>query len=261
MRCLLAVHGNRKNATRDTIDSLLPMLNGIACDVVVAAPEKWTMGVLQLGVYTNKVPYQLQGFRLLNLLQQSVDSGRDYDFVILTDDRCLGMTTQSFLPAAKMWFEDHSCWLVGVQDEITRRVPFDHTIPFLAQHGMRYASWRPKLPPVMDGFVLLGKPAVQALFDATLLPPQDWQNWPSTCGDFLSLAVASMDGYQLGIGTTAQPQVPMFIAGFDDAYRRFVPPHLLREEFMIYHPVDRVYGYTEEQLRGGFKTRRVEQGG
>ena len=120
MRCLLAVHGSDRGRTQDTIDSLLPLFNGVACDIVVAAPEQWDMGVLTVGRYSGELAPDRYGFRLMALAHSCWSANRTYDVVVFTDDRCLAISAQSLHFALQSWFEKGKLGVVGVADEYPR---------------------------------------------------------------------------------------------------------------------------------------------
>jgi len=258
MRCLLAVHGTRRAATADTIDSLMPLLADVSCDVVVAAPEAWDLPCLTLGNYqADQLSQEMYGFRLLALLHGCIQSGRQYDVVLLTDDRCLGISGAPLKQGLKLWFEDHGLGAVGVADEHQRYAPFAKFAPLLARWDVRYAGWKPNRPPFLGGVLLLGKPLVTKLYSQGLLPPPQWREWPTTFGDFVSVMCEAFKLPSFSVGTPANPRNPLFVAGVDPEGRRLISPQLLREEFMIYHPVDQVYGPSEHELRAGYKNLRA----
>ncbi len=257
MRCLLAIHGSRRGATIDTLDSLMPLVEGVQCDVVIAAPEEWDIPCLMLGKYSGEIDPAMFGFRLLGLVHGCLQSGRKYDVVILTDDRCLGISGAPLREGFKAWFEDGQLGAVGVEDEHQRYIPFNKLAPTLASWDVRYSGWKPNRPPFLGGFLLLGNRLISKLFEKGLLPPPQWKEWPTTFGDFINIMCEAFQIQGFPVGSPARPRNPLFVAGEDPEGRRIIAPQLLREEFMVFHPIDRVYGPTEQELRSGYKSLRA----
>lgn len=260
MKCLLAIHGTSQGATQDTLDSLLPLMNGAACDVVVAAPEEWSLGVMTVGKYSGELDPRNYGFRLLSLVNACYQSRRTYDCVILTDDRCLGVSRNTLLNGLKLWFEQHNLGAIGVLDDCPRYVSFEKHAPCLAEWGLPFASWRPSSPPLLGGFLLMNGKLVQKMFDQALLPPPGWQQWTTTFGDYLSIVTQVLKFEVFGVGTGLRHRLPLFVAGDDTDGRLLVSPTVLRSEFMIYHPIDKVYGVTAQELRNAYKELREGRG-
>lgn len=260
MRCLLAVHGSKLANTQDTIDSLLPLFNGAVCDVVVAAPEQWDLGVLTVGMYSGELDPRNYGFRLLALVNACWQANRTYDMVVLTDDRCLALTNASLIAGFRTWFEQSHLGLVGVADEHQRYMPFEKYASALWHWGLPYGGWKPNHPPLLGGVLFFGRTLLQKMFDKGLMPGRDWQQWPTTFGDYAMIVASALKEEVFPVGTSARPRMPLFVAGEDVDGRKIVAPNLLRPEFAIFHPLDSVYGVSEYELRNAYKERREGRG-
>jgi hypothetical protein len=186
----------------------------------------------------------------------AIDKGMACKQFVFLSDACLVMQR-----GLDTWSLEHmqktQIGLLGVLDRLSYDDAYRRCAPWLDMWNMPQAAFEPGPHSMHDAVLFLSAPMAAALYQRNLLVPDGCAQWPLPYGPFISWATQMLGHYMVGWGHVDKQMPPLFVS--HTGRGRFLPaPHILSPQFLLYHSLRHVPGYSEEDLREAFKKVRGE---
>lgn len=196
------------------------------------------------------------GFHRAAGLKWAIDQGIAYRQVVMLSDECLILTQP-----LDTFFLEHTqkdnVGLIGIRARKTYEDEWRDAQSQMFEWRLPIEQWeRPPVSVVDDVLVLAGR-FVGPLYQKGLLVPEGCEKWPGTYGSYMSWLCHLLGFYTISWGYEDKPLPPLYFNRCQGQY--LPPPHLLKQQFLVFGPVNGVMNYSEGDLRELYKQQRGER--
>lgn len=202
----------------------------------------------------------LCGFKNLEAVRYALDAGVDFKVCLSVDDDAFPIG-QGLDAWALPTMERTAIDLLGAQDRVTYQNEWKKICGTLARWipEANNPQWIEDISPqgVFFAVIWLSRSFCDELARRGLLVPpgyEQWWTWPDV---YLSYVAQLLGFYTVTWGHMDAPKAPIY-ANHRNHVRSAPEPRILREEFLIYHPLRYVNQYDEETIRRWYE--RVRRG-
>ena len=208
-------------------------------------------------VHHTKLPLlpELAGFRRMAVLQEVINIGTSFQCAWLLSDDTLPIRP-GLDRVILQTMREQNAGLLGVADRHDYNDAFVFCTSLFAEWGLPFERWQTGTAVPIDGFVVLSQALVLALFRKQLLVPEGIERWSLPWGVYISWVSQLLGYYQHLQGSVDRP-VPPIYADVTPGCRLSPPPHILSDEFLLYHSLRQVRGFNEEEIRLGYRKLRA----
>jgi hypothetical protein len=205
----------------------------------------------------------LSGFKNNEGIQFALANSIDFRYVLCLDDDALPIG-RGLDEWALGRMDATAIDLLGVKD----RMNYQNYWPQVPQ---LLGRWLPEAREVAAAIDLspetvfyainwMSRGLVDTLAEHNLLVPDGCAGWPLWPDTYTSWVTQLMGGYQVTWGHMDDPKPPVY--GNHRNHMRFAPsPTILRDDFLIYHPIRHVTMNDEQSLREHYAARRQRDQG
>ncbi len=196
-----------------------------------------------------------RGFRQLAAIYFAVNRGWQFERVVmLSDDSLLiGRGFDAWLAKA---MSENTAGLLGVEDRLNYEDAFPTISQLLSEWAVPHEHWEapPSPKTVQPACYALSRALVDKLYERRLLPPEGYNRWPLGFGCYLSWVAQMLEFYQALWGHMDRAKPPLYV---NYHHGRYLPaPQILSPAFLLFHSLRGVTGYTESELRDGYRQFR-----
>jgi|GEM_PF-6637919 len=246
-----------KYRAQDTLDAVRKWSDGSCCVVFVSNTEQplpkdgdaWPVG-------RAFKPGTDEGFMRGYGLWWAMDRGIQFRQAILMSATCLIVAR-----GLDAWCAERlrrtDLGLMGVQAWTNYADAYKRSLGLLAEWGVPFENWDCATEVLSSSFLCLSASFADLLFGRGWLFPERCEAWPANYGAFLSWTAQMFGYYKLACGHVNSPCPPLYVALDTSVPVDHPAPMILHESFKLYCPVDRVRGYSEEEVRRIYAARRA----